>query len=117
MSEMQEQRRYLRLGTVFPIEFQLVNKEDRRPLSELYEGFTQNIGKGGMGIFAKTLKEKDKEFFKFIPHETKLKVIINIPLNGEPIESFATVEWIEKQPGPLVDTYLFGISYDFINEA
>ncbi len=117
MSEIQEQRRYLRLDSVFPIEFQLVNKEDRLPLSELYEGFTRNVGKGGMGIFAKTLKEKDKEFFKFIPHETKLKVIINIPLDKEPIESFATVEWIEKQPGPLVDTYLFGISYDFINEV
>jgi TolA-binding protein len=111
-----EKRQYLRLDTVFPIEFQVVGREDRGPISELREGFTRNVGKGGMGIFAKTLKEQDKEFFKFVPHETKLKLIINIPLDREPIECFATVEWIERQPGPLVDTYMFGVSYDFINE-
>ena len=112
-----ERRKYIRLDTVFPIEFQLVGKEDRESLSELREGFTRNIGKGGMGIFAKTLKEQDKEFFNFVPHETKLKLIINIPPNTEePVECFATVEWIERQPGPTIDTYLFGVSYDFINE-
>src|SRR3989338_6934244 len=116
MNNIQEKRRYIRLNTVFPIEFQVVDKEDRRPISELYEGFTRDIGKGGMGIFSKTLKDKDKERFNFIPHETKLKIIINIPLDKEPIGSFATVEWVERQPGPIVDTYRFGISYDFINE-
>ena len=69
-----------------------------------------------MGIFAKTLKEHDKEVFSFVPHETKLRLIINIPLDSEPIESFATVEWAEKEPGAIVDTYYFGVSYDFINE-
>ena len=116
MNNIQEKRRYIRLNTVFPIEFQVVDKEDRRPISELYEGFTRDIGKGGMGIFSKTLKDKDKERFNFVPHETKLKIIINIPLDKEPIGSFATVEWVERQPGPIVDTYMFGISYDFINE-
>jgi len=116
MNQTQEKRKYLRLNTVFPIEFQVVSKEDRRPVSELHEGFTRDVGKGGMGVFAKTLKDKDEDRFKFIPHETKLKIIINIPLDKEPIESFATVEWLEKQPGPIVDTYSFGISYDFINE-
>ena len=114
--DREEKRHYIRLNTVFPIEFQLVSKEDRNPISELYEGFTRDIGKGGMGISAKVLKDRDREFFNFIPHETKLKVIINIPLDKESIESFATIEWIEKQPGPIIDTYFFGISYDFINE-
>lgn len=111
-----ERRKYIRLDTVFPIEFQVVEKEGRRPISELREGFTRNIGKGGMGIFARTLKEQDKEFFNFVPNETQLKLIINIPLDKGPVDCFATVEWIEKEPGPLVDTYRFGVSYDFINE-
>ncbi|MDP3789426.1 MAG: hypothetical protein Q8R48_03375, partial [Candidatus Omnitrophota bacterium] len=99
-----------------PVEFQVVGKDRREPLSEMKEGFTQNVGKGGMGIFAKTLKEHDKEIFNFAPHETKLRLIINIPLDKEPIESYATVEWAERQPGPILDTYFFGVSYDFINE-
>ncbi len=111
-----EKRKYVRLDSVFPIEFQVVGKERREPISEMKEGFTRNIAKGGMGIFTKTLKEHDKEIFNFIPHETKLKLIINIPLDSEPIESFATVEWVEKEPGHIVDIYFFGVSYDFINE-
>lgn len=115
-NDIEEKRKYVRVDTVFPIEFQLVGKEKREPLSEWREGFTRDIGKGGMGIFARTLKEHDKEFFNFIPNETKLRIVINIPLGKEPIESFATVEWIKKQLGPIVDTYMFGVSYDFINE-
>lgn len=114
--KINEKRQYLRLDTVFPIEFQLIDKDDRRPVSEFREGFTRNVGKGGMGIFSKTLKEKDKDFFNFVPGETKMKLIINIPLDDEPIESFATVEWVQRENGPIVDTYMFGISYDFINE-
>ncbi|MDD5680221.1 MAG: hypothetical protein PHI59_03155 [Candidatus Omnitrophica bacterium] len=114
--EADNRRKYLRLNTIFPVEFQVVGKERREPLSEMREGFTQNIGKGGMGIFVKTLKERDKETFNFVPHETKVKLIINVPLDSEPIESFATVEWAEKEPGPILDTYFFGVSYDLINE-
>ncbi len=111
-----ERRQYLRLDSAFPIEFQLIDPSDRTAISELREGFTRNVGKGGMGIFAKTLKEQDKSFFDFVPRRTKVKLVINIPLDSDPIESFATVEWIEKTAGPIVDTYLFGVSYDFINE-
>jgi len=114
--ESDNRRKYLRLDTIFPVEFQVVGRERREPLSEMKEGFTQNIGKGGMGIFARTLKEHDKEIFNFVPHETKLRLIINIPLDKEPVESYATVEWAERQPGPILDTYFFGVSYDLINE-
>lgn len=106
----------MRLNTVFPVEFQVVGKDRREPISEMKEGFTRNIGKGGMSIFAKTLKEHDKEAFNFVTQETKLKLIINIPLDSEPIESYATVEWVERRSGPILDTYFFGVSHDFINE-
>lgn len=114
--EPDNRRRYPRLNTVFPIEFQVVDKDRREPLSDMKEGFTRNIGKGGMGIFTRTLKEHDKEIFNFVPRQTKLRLIINIPLDREPVESYATVEWAERQPGPILDAYFFGVSYDFINE-
>jgi len=114
--EKKDKRQYMRLNTVFPVEFYIVDKESRNAISELYEGFTRNIGKGGMGVFAKTLKCKEGERLDLAPHNTKLKVIMNIPLDKQPVECFATVEWVERRPGPLIDTYYFGISYDFINE-
>ncbi|MEA3306055.1 MAG: hypothetical protein U9R52_04495 [Candidatus Omnitrophota bacterium] len=115
-NSIEEKRKYLRVDTIFPIEFQLAEKEEKEPLSELHEGFTRNIGTGGMTIFTRSLKSHDKKFFNFIPHKTKLKLVINIPLDREPIESLATVEWVERETGSTVNTYMFGVSYDSINE-
>ncbi len=112
----EDRRKVPRLDTIFPIEFQVVDNETRHPLSELKEGFTRDIGATGMGIFAKTLKGHEKELFSFVPHETKLKLLINVPVDQDPIECFATVEWVEKKQQALTDEYLFGVSYDFINE-
>lgn len=108
-------RKYIRVDTVFPIEFQIISDDQTAPVSEIKEGFTQNIGKGGICISTKVVK--NSQFLEFTANTTKLKLIINIPSDKEPLEAFATVEWIEKFSGPLVDTYTFGISYDFINES
>lgn len=111
----QDRRQYIRVDTVFPIEFQIVSDDRSIVISEIKEGFSRNIGKGGMCITTKVVK--DATLSEFTPNKTKLKLIINIPANQEPLESFATVEWIEKFSGSLVDTYTIGVSYDFINES
>ncbi len=110
----QNKRQYLRIDTVFPIEFQITSEDRMRTLSDLKEGFTRNIGKGGICITTKIVK--GASFPDLLPKKTKLKLIINIPPDREPLESFATVEWVEKYSGSLLDTYTFGASYDYINE-
>lgn len=107
-------RQYIRIDSVFPVEFQIISEDRLRTLSEIKEGFTRDIGKGGMSISTKVIK--GAEIPQFIPKKTKLKLIINIPSYKEPLESFATLEWTEKFSGALLDTYTFGVSYDFINE-
>ena len=106
-----DKRRYVRLGTIFPVEFQLVDKE-RNPVSYIFQGFTRNVGKGGMCVEAKA--ERGRQVFEFIPGVTKIKAIINIPANTFAVKAYATVRWVKKISEPVLDTYLFGIEYDEI---
>lgn len=106
----QEKRRYVRLSTVFPIEFQVVD-EGKNAVSHIFQGFTKNVSRVGMCIEAKT--EKGLDLFKFTPGETRLKLIINIP-TAVATASYSTVRWIKKVPRHLLDSYLFGVGYDEI---
>ena len=87
-SPKNDKRKYLRLKTVFPIEFNTVDK-DKEPLSAVIQGFTRNIGKGGMCIEAKL--EKDKKLFDVIAGKTMLRLIINIPTSAFATDSYAIV--------------------------
>jgi len=104
-------REYIRISTVFPIEFQLIDSNNKA-ISELVEAFTNDIGRGGMAITAKTLKGKGFDEFKLVPHETRLKVFINIPVQKEPIEAIAMVERVSHSSGVLLDECGFGISFE-----
>ncbi|MBN1872201.1 MAG: PilZ domain-containing protein [Candidatus Omnitrophica bacterium] len=112
---VKESRKYVRLDTVFPIEFQVLTKGAKES-AELHEGFTRNVGKGGMCIFVKKAKDYKQDKLDLQPKETRLKLIVNIPLDKEPVECSARIEWLERRPGRVVDTYLFGVSYDQIDE-
>jgi c-di-GMP-binding flagellar brake protein YcgR len=107
-----DKRKYLRLNTVFPIEFNTVDK-DRKPLSAVVQGFTRNIGKGGMCIEAKL--EKDKRPFDVVAGKTMMRLIINIPTSAFATDSYAVVRWVEKISEYIFDTYTFGVEYSEID--
>lgn len=109
--ELAEKRRYIRLNTVFPIEFQFVD-EKKEPSSYIFQGFTRNVGKGGICIEAKT--EKGRNIFNLLPNKTKVKLIINIPSSAFATKSYATVRWSEKISEYMLDTHIFGVEYDEI---
>jgi hypothetical protein len=58
--------------------------------------------------------EKNKDTFNFIPGETNLKLIINIPSGSIATESYATVRWSKKISEYILDTYIFGVEYNEI---
>jgi hypothetical protein len=102
-------RQYARLNTVFPVEFQYID-DSKNPTSVIFQGFTRNVGKGGMCIEVKA--QKGKEDFQFVANETRLSLIINIPSAVLATKSSATVRWSKKTPQYLVNTYQFGVEYD-----
>lgn len=107
----QNRRNYLRLDAIFPIEFQLIDNK-KEPKSPLLQGFTCNVGKGGMCLEVKA--EKGKIPFEIIPQQTKLKLTINIPSSALATDSYVTVRWSKKISEYIFDTYIFGIEYDEI---
>jgi c-di-GMP-binding flagellar brake protein YcgR len=111
VAEINDKRKYVRLNTVFPVEFNIVN-DNKETVSPLVQGFTRNVGRGGMCIEVKV--EKDKDSVNFIPEKTKVKLIINIPSNSFATDSYATVRWVKKIPEYILDTYIFGVEYDEI---
>jgi hypothetical protein len=85
---------------------------NRNPVSGLFQGFTRNVGKGGMCIEIKT--EKGKDELNFIPQETKLRIVINIPSSHFATTSLATVRWSKKVSEHIFDTHTIGVEYDEI---
>jgi len=114
-SPKDNRRKYVRLDTVFPVEFEVLDDKGR-PAAPPGQGFTRNVGRGGMCIFYKFFKSEEKKP-DLKPSATRLKLTVNIPLDTDPVECLARVEWIEVSPARRVDTYLFGVSYVEIAEG
>jgi len=104
-----ERRQYIRLGVVFPVEFQ---KMDEDKLGPMHEAFTKDVSQNGVQIEVKTLHGKRLE--SIIPDQTKLKLIINMPIFSEPVEAVGLVKWIQKLEGIPLDRYVMGVSYETI---
>jgi len=105
-------RKYLRLNTVFPVEFNAVD-QDKKPISAVTQGFTRNVGKGGMCIEAKF--EKNKEPLAIVSGKTVLRLVINIPSSSFATNSYAVVRWVKKVSEYIFDTYIFGVEYNEID--
>jgi hypothetical protein len=106
-----DNRKYIRLNTVFPVEFRTVD-DAKNTTSPMLQGFTRNVGKCGMCIEVKFLKEEEP--FSLMPGKTKINLVINIPSEALYTQCYATVRWVKKNTEYVFDTYLFGCSYDEI---
>ncbi|NQT90634.1 MAG: PilZ domain-containing protein [Candidatus Omnitrophica bacterium] len=110
--EGRDKRKYIRLGTVFPVDFQLVDR-DKRATSDVLKGFTRDVSRGGMCVESRL--RKGQKALNFALGKSRLKLIINIPAGLIVTNSFATVRWSEKVTEDALDTYRFGVEYDEID--
>jgi hypothetical protein len=107
-----ERRRYIRLDSVFPVEFRLLSIDEEAFLSDWLQGFTNNVGKGGICLainnlnpqFAKVLKER----------KAKLSLKIEMPLSRKPVNARAQIAWL-KDDLQTPNKYLIGLSYEEID--
>lgn len=105
-------RQYIRLDSVFPVEFQLLSLDKKQILSDWLQGFTSNVSKGGICL---SVNKLDFELAKLIKEQkTKLSLKINMPLTKKPVNAKTSVAWIKE----IIDEpnrYLIGLSYDEIS--
>ena len=107
-----ERRRYIRLDSVFPVDFRLLAQDNQTFLSDWIQGFTNNISRTGICLSVNNLKS---EFVKLIQeNRVNLSLNIQIPLSRQATQAKGRPIWIgsiSKQPGQ----YLIGLSYSEIS--
>ena len=108
-----ERRRYIRLDSVFPVEFRLLSLDGKRTLSELLQGFTNNISKGGICLCMNNLNEALANML--IAKQAKMALDIHMPLSGREVTAVASVAWMKKTDA--AGRFLIGLSYEEIDGA
>ena len=107
-----ERREYIRLDSVFPVQFRLTSQEGKRFLSDWLQGFTNNVCKGGICLCVNNLNPEFARLLK--EQQAKLSLSIEMPLAHNPVSATAWVVWIKEAPGSL-NKYLIGLDYEKID--
>ncbi len=106
-----EQRKYLRLDTVFPVQFRLEEQTKEVLLSGWLQGFTNNISRGGICL---TINNLDPQLGKLLRQkDVKLSLEIDIPTSRKSIPARGGIVWVRDVPGEKPQ-YVVGVNYDYI---
>ncbi|MCF7916233.1 MAG: PilZ domain-containing protein [Candidatus Omnitrophica bacterium] len=102
-------RKYIRLSTVLPVEFFLADKNGKQ-ITPWIQGFTHDIGKGGICL---TVNDLWWGFWdKFKQKGNKIFLRIKLPFKKEPIFFEADIRWLESNK--LKKFYQHKIGLEFI---
>ena len=110
-SSQAEHRKFIRLDSVFPVKFQLL--EDAKAVGcHEHHGFTSNISKGGLCL---EIPRADSDTVALLKNnkEIKLNLKIHIPIHLPAITVVAKVSWFQEEESHL-SQYLVGLRYEKI---
>ncbi len=107
-----EQRQYVRLDTVFPVQFRLISLDGKSNLTVWLQGFTSNLGKGGICLCVNNLEPQLAQLIK--EHKVKVSLAIDLPISRKPVDALSCFSWMREDaanPGK----YYIGLHYEFID--
>jgi hypothetical protein len=107
-----ERRQYIRLDSVFPVQFRLASIDGSQFLSDWIQGFTHNISKGGILLDAANLDSHVRGLLKTGQYAVLLR--IRMPLNRPAIDAQAMIAWVREDPQDPQLVFI-GLSYAKIN--
>lgn len=106
-----EQRKYLRLDTVFPVQFRLEELDGSALLSGWLQGFTNNLSRGGICL---SINNISPELLTPIKEKRcKLSLEIDIPISKKPIPAQASIIWVRETQGAN-PKFIIGLHYERI---
>ncbi len=109
-----DRRKYLRLNTVFPVEFQLFSGKPAKAVSPLNQGFTRDVSAGGICL---EMRELEKGFVaKMKKAGTHLVIYINVPFHRTPLKAKVEPRWVNKVSNSFPHRYLIGLEYIQISD-
>lgn len=106
-----ERRRYIRLDSVFPVQFRLISLDGKTILSDWIQGFTHNVSKGGLRLDVNNLKPPISGLIK--RQEARLSLQLRMPLSKPTLNAQAKVAWVKDNPEGS-DGYFIGLTFDNI---
>jgi len=78
-----ERRIYIRLNTVFPVEFEILSPDGKEVLSEFHQSFTRDVSEGGICLEINNLK--DELAGRLYKKTAKMRLQINVPFSAKPV--------------------------------
>lgn len=104
-----ENRRYIRLNAVFPVEFQFLDPQTGGSISGIKQGFTRDIGKGGICLEVNTAEE---DFEKILEKKSaRLDLRLHAPLSRKDTKAVASIAWHKKIKSGYPNKYIIGLSF------
>ncbi|MFH1504906.1 MAG: PilZ domain-containing protein [Candidatus Omnitrophota bacterium] len=106
---MVNRRKFLRISTVLPVEFYILDEQGRR-ITPWLQGFTRDIGKGGMdllvndlwwGFWDKLKSNLDSRFF----------LQIELPFKNKPILIEAKSAWLKQENSGAMKRCFIGLEF------
>lgn len=108
-----EKREFIRLDSVFPVEYQLL-KNNKAVDESWHHGFTNNVSSGGLCL---ELLKIDAQALKLLesPQDAGLNLKIYIPIHKPASHASAKILWLRKEPRH-ISQYSLGLQYDKIDK-
>lgn len=105
-----ELRKYVRLNTVFPVEFRIQVPGENEFDMTFYQAFTSNVSQGGMCL---QVKDYSGKLTKAIRKGAKMMVFVNLPFKSRPAGAVAQIMWIKstQKLNPDHVEYFLGLKY------
>lgn len=110
----EEQRHYLRVPTIFPVEIRFIDKRTGHSASKIIQCFTHDISKGGMCLEVYAPAASFKDYLE--SDQYKILLIITPPFSKHPITAFALKTWSKTVKDKGLEKILVGVCYDSIIE-
>ncbi|MCX5696721.1 MAG: PilZ domain-containing protein [Candidatus Omnitrophica bacterium] len=107
-----ERRKYLRLDSAYPVQFKFINADTNEELSSWIQGFTSDIGKGGICL---KVHKFGPEFIQLLKEGRALIVLeLDMPITKKPVPAKATISWFNFLEGD-PEKCLIGLNYSEID--
>lgn len=103
-----EKRKYVRMDSVLPVQFRFISTDGKAFLSEWLQGFTNNIGKGGICLMVNNLPA-DLGLLASA-RQAKLSLSIELPFIRDVVPAKARIAWVESSQ----NKHLIGLAYEDI---
>ncbi|MCX5714281.1 MAG: PilZ domain-containing protein [Candidatus Omnitrophica bacterium] len=87
----EERRKYTRLDSAYPVQFKFINAETKADLSGWMQGFTNDIGKGGICL---KVNKPSPEFIQLLKEgKAHIGLELDMPITRKPIPARAAISW------------------------